>query len=71
MATEAQLNEAMDAVDAAVTKEIGEIIDELKKANVPETSIARLQNLAARISGIIEDGKPPGDDPAEPPAEPA
>lgn len=70
MATEAAFNAAMDAVDAAITQEIGEIVAELQKANIPETSIARLQNLAARVSGIIEEGKPPGDDPApKPPVE--
>lgn len=60
MATEAQLNAALDELELALTTEIEEIKEELAKLpNIPDTAINRLSALKERISGIISGNKPP------------
>ncbi len=63
MATQEQLNAALDKVEAALTEEIKQI-----KAipGVPDSAIERLDILASRISGIVADPMP--EPPVEPPA---
>ena len=61
MATQNQLNEALDKVETALTFEIEEIKTELKASGIPDTALDRLSALSERISGIIGEHK---DEPA-------